>query len=310
MAEIAAMSSQHDVPCQGAPSRAAQVVLWVPGLLVAVGAIAATAHGLYEVALAAQVPPAIAWLYPVITDGLALVAYAAAARLQGQARRYSWAVVTIAAGLSGLAQAAYLAGDATVAAPAALRFGVGAWPAIAAAIVAHLLHLLATTPGPPQVLAVDASPDTLSDSASPSGRTPGVRSDRAPSDALLAKDVTHSQGSPRRSTTLLRSPHAVPNGSQPTPLRPRVRSANAPARDRARAGAVQYTRRHGTLPTVTQLQDQADVSRGTAGEVLKAMREEARAPQPGRGHTGRTPQATGPGPSRLPATTPSTTAAQ
>jgi hypothetical protein len=48
-----------------------------------VGTIAATAHGLYEVAIAAQVPPAIAWLYPVITDGLALVAYASAARLQG-----------------------------------------------------------------------------------------------------------------------------------------------------------------------------------------------------------------------------------
>jgi hypothetical protein len=99
---------------------------------------------------------AAAWLYPVITDGLALVAYAAAARMQGAARRYSWAVVTTAAGLPGLAQAAYLAGDATLTAPAALRFGVGAWPAIAAAIVAHLLHLLATAPSPPQEAAVDA----------------------------------------------------------------------------------------------------------------------------------------------------------
>lgn len=276
MAEIAAMAGQQDVSCPVAPSRAAQVVLWLPGLLVAVGAIAATAHGLYEVALAAQVPPAIACLYPVITDGLALVAYAAAARLRGQARRYSWAVVTVAAGFSGLAQAAYLAGDATVAAPAALRFGVGAWPAIAAAIVAHLLHLIATTPRPSQVLAVDASSDALSDSASPSGRTPDVRSERAPSDAPPAMDVTRSQ-SPSRSTTLLRSPHGVPNGPQSVQRRPRVRSADAPARDRARAAADQYTRRHGTLPTVTQLQDHAHVSRGTAGEVLKAMRQNSRA---------------------------------
>jgi hypothetical protein len=65
MAEFAAP------PIPDAPSRAAQVALWLPGLFVAAGAIAATAHGLYEVAIAAQVPPAIAWLYPVITDGLA-----------------------------------------------------------------------------------------------------------------------------------------------------------------------------------------------------------------------------------------------
>jgi hypothetical protein len=285
VAEIAAISSQHDVPCPGAPSRAAQVALWLPGLLVAASAIAATAHGLYEVAIAAQVPPAIAWLYPVITDGLALVAYAAAARLHGSARRYSWAVVTVAAALSGLAQAAYLAGDASVAAPAALRFGVGAWPAIAAAIVAHLLHLLATAPGPPQVLTVDAPRVNVpSKSPSPSGRTPDVQFDRASSDVPLENGVRRSQGSPRRSATRPGSPSTVPNGPQPIRLRPRVRSADAPARDRARAAADEYTRRHGALPTVTQLQDQADVSRGTAGEVLKAMREEAHAPRPGRGH--------------------------
>ena len=74
MAETAAMPNQHHVRYRTVPSRAAQVALCLPGLLVAAGAIAATAHGLYEVAIAAQVPPAIAWLYPVITDGLALVA--------------------------------------------------------------------------------------------------------------------------------------------------------------------------------------------------------------------------------------------
>lgn len=138
-------------------------VLWIAGLAVALGAAVATAHGLYEVAVASRVPAGIAWLYPLITDGLALVAYAATARLSGSARRYAWAVVILAAGLSGLAQAAYLAGDGAAAlpvadpsaaapvvgfvAPAALRFGVGAWPAIAAAIVAHLLYLLAADDG-------------------------------------------------------------------------------------------------------------------------------------------------------------------
>ena len=43
--------------------------------------------------------------------------------------------VVLAAGLSGLAQAAYLAGGNTLDASSALRFGVGAWPAVAAAVV-------------------------------------------------------------------------------------------------------------------------------------------------------------------------------
>src|SRR6185503_16308286 len=67
--------------------------------------------------------------------------YAATARLTGSAARYAWAVVVAAAGLSGLAQAAWLAADGLAAAPL-LRFGIGAWPAFAAAVVAHLLYLL------------------------------------------------------------------------------------------------------------------------------------------------------------------------
>src|SRR4051794_27219456 len=123
---------------------ATRATLWLPGLAVALGAAAATAHGLYEVALAAAVPAGIAWLYPLITDGLALVAYGATSRLTGSAARYSWAVVVTAAGLSGLAQAIYLASSATLNATPALRFGIGAWPAVAAAVAAHLLYLLAT----------------------------------------------------------------------------------------------------------------------------------------------------------------------
>ena len=129
-----------------AGGRAIRAVIWLPGLAVAVGAAVATAHGLFEVALAARVPAGIAWLYPLITDGLALVAYAATARLCGGPARYAWSVVVLAAGLSGLAQASYLAGGATLDASPALRFGVGAWPAVAAAVVAHLLYLLAAHP--------------------------------------------------------------------------------------------------------------------------------------------------------------------
>ena len=118
-------------------------VIWAAGLVVALGAAVATAHGLYEVAIAATVPGPIAWLYPLITDGLALVAYASTTRLTAGGRRYAWAVVVLAAGLSGLAQASYLAIGVHTA-PAELRAGVGAWPAVAAAITAHLLYLLAS----------------------------------------------------------------------------------------------------------------------------------------------------------------------
>ena len=121
---------------------------WVPAGVVALGAAVATAHGLYEVAVAARVPDLIAWLYPLITDGLAMVAYAATARLSGRASGYAWSVVVLTAALSGLAQAAYLATD-TLQAHTVLRFGVGAWPAVAIALVAHLLHLLAAdSPAP------------------------------------------------------------------------------------------------------------------------------------------------------------------
>src|SRR5437868_9492559 len=118
-------------------------LVWVAGLAVALGAGVATAHGLYEVAIAAGTPRALAWLYPLITDGLALVAYATTTRLAESGRRYAWTVVVIAAGLSGLTQAGYLAGGVAQA-PPVLRFAIGAWPAIAAATVAHLLYLLGT----------------------------------------------------------------------------------------------------------------------------------------------------------------------
>src|SRR6266540_6371176 len=119
---------------------------WAAGLVVATGAGVATAHGLYQVAAAARVPAPIAWLYPLITDGLALVAYAATARLVDTGRRYAAGIVVLAAGLSGLAQAVYLAGglNSRAVAPVGVRFGVGAWPAIAAALTAHLLHLIST----------------------------------------------------------------------------------------------------------------------------------------------------------------------
>ena len=50
-----------------------------------------------------------------------------------------------AAGLSGLAQAVYLASGATLDASPTLRFGIGGLPALAAAVAAHLLYILAAS---------------------------------------------------------------------------------------------------------------------------------------------------------------------
>jgi hypothetical protein len=243
---------------------------WAAGLVVATGAGVATAHGLYQVAAAARVAAPIAWLYPLITDGLALVAYAATARLHYGGRRYAAGIVILAAGLSGLAQAVYLAGglDHTTAAPVGLRFGVGAWPAIAAALTAHLLHLIGT--------------DTTAErAASPSGV------ERRPTfnpafNGALSSPVSNPLVQPR--PTEARPTEARPTGPvQPaggdlldTPI-PGLHTdthQGGSARDRARGAARRHRARHGALPTVTELAQLAGTSRGTAATALKDLRKE------------------------------------
>ena len=244
----------------GGPVRlSAERISWAvggrPGLVGAGGAAGATAHGLFEVAVAAGVPSGIAWLYPLITDGLALVAYTATARLGGRAARYAWSVVTAAAGLSGLAQAVYLAGGAALDAPPVLRFGVGAWPAGAAAIVAHLLYLLAVhepgvaTSGPDVQSASTARPAL----ADPPTAWPNVR-------------PTTDPGAVQPAST---RPALVPARPDPPP----PRAGGAPARDRARTAAAQHARTYGALPTVSELAAAAEVSRGTAATALQQLRE-------------------------------------
>jgi hypothetical protein len=242
--------------------------VWVAGLLVATGAGVATAHGLYQVAVAARVPAGIAWLYPLITDGLALVAYAATARLRDvRGRRYAWTIVVVAAGLSGIAQATWLAGGLTATAgagaPAALRFGVGAWPAIAAAVCAHLLHLLT------------AAPFNLEHDRLNSGIEQLNGLDTAVQASFNPAAIEHPDG----------DAPASPNGGSATAERPSERPATGSRRDRHAGGAASATERartaarahaarHGQLPTVTELASLAEVSRGTAAAVLKKLRGE------------------------------------
>jgi Protein of unknown function (DUF2637) len=253
----------------------ARWTVWVAGLVVALGAGVATAHGLYEVALAARTPKALAWLYPLITDGLALVAYATTTRLTESGRRYAWTVVVIAAGLSGLTQASYLAGG-VASAPAGLRFAIGAWPAIAAAVVAHLLYLLGadhpptTSPAtsPDAVLPVTAAASGGSPPlpAEPTGRAarPRMPSAAQPAPRQLVRPLT--------STPIERGIEHPAAPAADSVVRAPVQRDAAPARIRAQTAATGHATRHGQLPTVSELMALAQVARGTAATALKDLR--------------------------------------
>jgi hypothetical protein len=202
----------------------AGAAVWVAAGTVAAGAAAATAHGLYEVAVASGVPIPIAWLYPLITDGLALVAYSAAANLTGPRRSHAWAVVVLAAGLSGLAQATYLAAPVQTA-PVALRVGVGAWPAIAGATAAHLLHLLSRTGTRTAALPVHPTqthPVRPAAPADPSAARQAARTDPAPASRAVSptQQVPHSSaGEPGSGHTGARPNGVPPAGSAADPTR-------------------------------------------------------------------------------------------
>jgi hypothetical protein len=242
------------------PSRAGRRAVWIAALVVASGAGLATAHGLYQVAAGAGVPVLVAWLYPLITDGLALVAYAATARLQHAPRRYAAGIVVAAAGLSGLAQAVYLAGalDRAGPAPIGLRFGVGAWPAVAAALTAHLLHLIASA----HRQRGDAA------SGEPSRRTTAAPYN-PPSNPVVHPRTTADT----RPAVQAPVGAALNTSHEPLPMRGAV-SGGGSARERARTAAQHHHDRHDGWPTVTELMSLADVARGTAGTALKDLRQE------------------------------------
>jgi hypothetical protein len=228
------------------PAAGRRLGVWWAGLVVAAAAAAATAHGLYAVSIASGVPAEIAALYPVMADGLALVAYSATSRLCGGARRYAWMVVLAAAGLSGLAQALYLAGGGVQDAPAGVRFGIGAIPAVAAAAVAHLLHLIRTAP-PADGPAPDERPGETPPSVQPAEAEP-------------------SDGVQREAASA-----AVVRPGRPAPQQPAASSAAS----RAEQAARRHHADRGALPTTSELVRLAGVSRGTAGTVLKGLRADS-----------------------------------
>jgi hypothetical protein len=266
--------NQHANPPPAA--HAGRRAVWAAGLVVATGAGIATAHGLYQVATSARVPTPIAWLYPLITDGLALVAYAATSRLAHGGRRYAAAIVVLAAGLSGLAQATYLTGGlssagnaATV--PAVLRFGVGAWPAIAAALTAHLLHLIGSAP------AMEDAPLTRTRQQQPTEPAYNASSVRSYIPAYNPAAVRPSRSTPGLDEPAVQPARSTAADSEDTARTDAERSGSAggasPAKDRARAAARSHYARHGNLPTASELMELAQVARGTAGTVLKDLRK-------------------------------------
>ena len=178
-----------------------RTAIWLPGLAVAVGAAVATAHGLYEVAVAARVPAGIAWLYPLITDGLALVAYAATARLDGSAPATPGRSSCSPPGCPGSRRRA-TSPAASNGRTRPLRFGVGAWPAVAAAVVAHLLYLLAAgrrRPYSPRPSVRPSDRRTPSDPA-PATARPTPRRATAPGPPRSATRTSTATSPPSRSS--------------------------------------------------------------------------------------------------------------
>jgi len=251
--------------------------VWAAGLVVATGAGIATAHGLYQVAAAANVAAPIAWLYPLITDGLALVAYAATARLHATGRRYAAGIVILAAGLSGLAQAVYLAGGiaTTNAAPVGLRFGVGAWPAIAAALTAHLLHLISTDQ-PADV--VEQPADSNIEQTPVEERSLSTELyNPAPYNPLYSDPVVQPRTPETRTTPPVQPADQPPLYSPPAEVNTRDQpTGDMTPRERARAAARRHRDTQGELPTVTELVELAKVARGTAAKALRELRTERR----------------------------------
>jgi hypothetical protein len=141
-----------------------------------------------------------------------------------------------------------------------LRFGVGAWPAIAAALTAHLLHLISTDAQTMAERRADAAPRTAFNppynqpASSPAVqlRTPGERSPQP------------VQPDPAR--PVYTAPADVNTAGSPDgPARPR---------DRARVAGRAYGQRHGHLPTVSELVELAHVARGTAAKALRDLKAE------------------------------------
>jgi len=138
--------------------------------------------------------------------------------------------------------------------------------AIAAAVVAHLLYLLATDDPAqpetvPQPVVFDAAPVQHTSVQSALFTASNVQLESLPGGVQPPPDGAGAAADPRVS-------------GDPSVEASPPRAAPSPARDRAEAAATRHAQRHGAWPTVTELEAGAEVSRGTAAAALKALREQ------------------------------------
>lgn len=114
-------------------------------LLLAAGAFALSFAALADLAEMAGVPGHLAWIWPLVVDGMVVVATMAIVALAGHGRRalvYPWALLGGGAAVSVAANAvhAILAADGAV--PAAVSALVAAVPPVALLAVTHLSVML------------------------------------------------------------------------------------------------------------------------------------------------------------------------
>ena len=190
--------------------RVAKAAALTMAVVVAVGAGVATAEGLYSVARMSGRPPLIAGLYPLITDGLAIVAYGLVPHLAGRARWYAAGSVVLAAGLSGLAQAMQQVNGPAAVPPVPVRFGIGAWPAIAVLLAAHLWWLAVRTTSPDPAMPDRTGPDHA-DRLSTPATVPAAATTRA---ATSGPDRTTTDRTADRALTHFAATGTWPSKSQ------------------------------------------------------------------------------------------------
>lgn len=267
------------------------------GTVAAAGTLAVTVAGftlsfdaIRVVGQAAHIRAALAWLLPVSVDGAMAVATVTAVvlrRMSGRTGRYPWAVVVTGALISVACNGLHALGDPgqpLTLPDGRVRFAVSAIPAVMLALSVHLLVMLVEASSRAGARG-EASKTSVSDV-----------DDEEPPASLGSPDRVHS-GPVQPATD-----HAVQlDGGQPAPgppvgdrldgvHRPADEAGRAvvdpppassvdagpppPAGTRAEAIAREHLRRDGRWPTTTELAGAAQVSRGTAGNVLKALRSE------------------------------------
>lgn len=123
-------------------------------ILIALGAFWLSFTALRDLAERSGVPTGQAWVWPLIVDGLVLVATVAVVALD-QHRWYAWTLLGIGASLS-------LAGNALHATytrdlPVSVRILVAAVPPLALLAVTHLTYLLSRRTSEPLNLAVNGN---------------------------------------------------------------------------------------------------------------------------------------------------------